>query len=50
MGMGRDGCERRVKEGEAVKQGQPLIRFDPEKIRAAGHPTVTVFIVTDEGN
>lgn len=48
--MGGDGFELLVKEGEAVKQGQPLIRFDPEKIRAAGHPTVTVFIVTDEGN
>ena len=49
--MGGDGFELLVKEGEAVKQGHPpLIRFDPEKIRAAGHPTVTVFIVTDEGN
>lgn len=48
--MGGDVFELLVKEGEAVKQGQPLIRFDPEKIRAAGHPTVTVFIVTDEGN
>lgn len=48
--MGGDGFELLVKEGEAVKQGQPLIRFDPEKIRAAGHSTVTVFIVTDEGN
>ena len=48
--MGGDGFELLVKEGEAVKQGQSLIRFDPEKIRAAGHPTVTVFIVTDEGN
>lgn len=48
--MGGDGFELLVKEGEAVKQGQPLICFDPEKIRAAGHPTVTVFIVTDEGN
>ena len=48
--MGGDGFELLVKEGDAVKQGQPLIRFDPEKIRAAGHPTVTVFIVTDEGN
>ena len=28
--MGGDGFELLVKEGEAVKQGQPLIRFDPE--------------------
>ena len=26
-----------------------MIRFDQEKIRKAGHPSVTVFIVTDEG-
>ena len=32
-----------------IKEGQPLIRFDKEKIRAAGHPSVTVFIVTEEG-
>ena len=39
-----------VKEGDKVRAGQPLIRFDREKILAAGHPTVTVFVVTDEGN
>ena len=47
--MNGDGFELLVKEGDKVKQGQPLIRFDPEKIKAAGHPYVTVFIVTEEG-
>ena len=47
--MNGDGFELLVKEGEHVKAGQPLIRFDKQKIKAAGHPTVTVFIVTEEG-
>lgn len=47
--MGGDGFELLVEQGQQVKEGQPLIRFDKEKIRAAGHPSVTVFIVTEEG-
>ena len=50
VGMNGDGFEYLVKEGQKVRAGTPLIRFDREKIRAAGHPDVTVCIVTDEGN
>lgn len=48
--MNGDGFEYLVKEGEKVSAGTPLIRFDRAKIRAAGHPDVTVCVVTDEGN
>ena len=48
--MGGDGFKLLVKEGDRVKAGQPLIQFDPEKIRAAGHPCTTMLIVTAEGN
>lgn len=48
--MQGDGFEYLIKEGQQVKQGQPLIRFNQEKIKAAGHPTVTVCVVTEEGN
>ena len=48
--MNGDGFELFVKEGDHVHTGDPLIRFDMEKIRAAGHPTMTAVIVTDEGN
>ncbi len=48
--MGGDGFELLVKEGQHVKAGQDLIRFDPEKIKAAGHPCTTMLIVTSEGN
>ena len=48
--MGGDGFRLLVKEGDHVKTGQPLIEFDPEKIRAAGHPCTTMLIVTGEGS
>ena len=44
-----DGFELFVKEGDRVRAGDPLIRFDFDKIRAAGHPATTVFVVTEEG-
>ena len=48
--MGGDGFKLLVKEGDRVKAGQPLIQFDPEKVRAAGHPCTTMLIVTAEGS
>lgn len=50
VGMNGDGFECFVKEGDKVKAGDRLISFDPEKIKAAGHPTVTMMVVTDEGS
>ena len=47
--MGGDGFKLLVNEGDHVKAGQPLIEFDPEKIKAAGHPCTTMLIVTGEG-
>ena len=48
--MGGDGFKLLVNEGNHVKAGQPLIEFDPAKIKAAGHPCTTMLIVTSEGN
>ena len=48
--MNGDGFELFVKEGDKVRAGDPLIRFDFNKIKAAGHPVTTVFVVTEEGN
>ncbi len=48
--MKGDGFEYLVKEGEKVSAGTPLIRFDRAKIRAAGHPDVTVCVITGEGD
>lgn len=47
--MNGDGFELLVNEGDIVKTGTPLIRFDINKIKAANHPTTTVFIVTEAG-
>lgn len=48
--MKGDGFEYLVKEGENVAAGTPLIRFDRDKIKAAGHPDTTVCIITEQGN
>lgn len=48
--MGGDGFKLLVAQGDHVKCGTPLIQFDPEKIKAAGHPTTTMLIVTGEGS
>lgn len=48
--MKGDGFEYLVSEGQNVSAGTPLIRFDREKIKAAGHPDITVCIITEPGN
>ena len=48
--MGGDGFQLHVKEGDRVHAGDKLISFDPEKIRAAGHPTTTAFVITEPGS
>lgn len=47
--MNGDGFELLVREGQKVSAKEPLIRFDPEKIKKAGHPCTTMMIVTGEG-
>ena len=49
VAMEGDGFTIHVKEGDRVKAGQPLITFDPEKIKAAGHPLTTMMVITDDG-
>ena len=48
--MKGDGFKYLISEGQKVKAGTPLIRFDRAKIRAAGHSDMTVCIITEEGN
>lgn len=50
VNMQGDGFEYLVEQGQKVSAGTPLIRFDREKIRAAGHPDVTVCVITEKGN
>ena len=50
VGMNGDGFTIHVKEGDRVKAGQKLITFDPEKIKAAGHPLTTMMVITNDAD
>ena len=45
--MNGDGFTCLVKEGDAVKAGQPLIRFSREKIKAAGYSDTVAVLMTN---
>ena len=47
VNMQGDGFTCLVKEGDAVKAGQPLIRFDREKIKAAGYSDTVAVLLTN---
>ena len=48
--MGGEGFACLVEQGQRVTAGQPLMTLSAEKIAAAGHPTITAFVVTGEGS
>lgn len=48
--MDGDGFEILAKQGDQVKQGDLLIKFDIDKIKAAGHPVVTPIVVTNSAD
>ena len=48
--MQGDGFSYLVTEGQKVSAGTPLIQFDRDKIKAAGHPDTTVCIITEPGD
>ena len=47
VNMQGDGFSCLVKEGDEVKAGQPLIRFDREKIKAAGYSDTVAVLLTN---
>ena len=47
VNMQGDGFTCLVKEGDQVTAGQPLIRFDREKIRAAGYSDTVAVLLTN---
>ena len=48
--MQGDGFTYLVSEGQKVKMGDPLIRFDRAKIKEAGHRDITICVITENGN
>ena len=47
VNMNGDGFTCLVQEGDAVKAGQPLIRFDISKIKAAGYSDTVAVLLTN---
>ena len=47
VNMQGDGFTCLVKEGDEVKAGQPMIRFDREKIKAAGYSDTVAVLLTN---
>ena len=47
VAMKGDGFKYLVKEGQKVQIGTPLIKFDKEKIKAAGYVDTTICVITD---
>ena len=45
--MKGDGFEDYVSEGDKVKKGQKIMKFDREKIKKAGHPDTVVLLLTN---
>lgn len=43
--MNGDGFETLVTKGQHVEKGAPLLRFDLQKIRDAGHPAISAVVV-----
>lgn len=48
--MNGDGFEYLIENDQRVTAGTPLIKFDRDKIKAAGHPDVTMCIIANEGS
>ncbi len=45
--MNGDSFAKCVNEGDEVKKGQPIVKFDIEKIKAAGHDTTVCIVVSN---
>ncbi len=49
VAMGGEGFTYFVKQGDHVSKGEPLLRFDRDKIKKAGHPDTVICVVTNPG-
>lgn len=47
VNMNGKGFDVFVKVGQNVRKGEKLMTFSAEEIKAAGHPTITAFVVCD---
>ncbi len=49
VNMKGDGFEYLVNQDQYVTRGTPLIRFDKDKIKKAGHADTTIMVITEQG-
>ncbi|CAN5570670.1 MAG: PTS glucose transporter subunit IIA [Actinomycetota bacterium] len=45
--MRGEGFEKLARQGDRVEAGQPIVRFDLEKIKEAGYDPATIVVVTN---
>lgn len=50
VAMEGDGFEYRITQGQKVKAGDPLIKFDREKIKKAGYSDAVICVMPEQGN
>ncbi len=50
VNMNGDGFEMLVSQDENVSKGTPLLRFDKQKIKAAGYQDQTMFVITNSND
>ncbi len=50
VSMNGEGFTSNVKVGDVVKKGQPIVNVDLDKVKAAGHPTVVITILSNANN
>lgn len=50
VSMNGDGFTKHVNEGDVIKKGTPIVSFDIDKIKAAGHDTTVSVIISNTGD
>ena len=50
VSMNGDGFTKHVNEGDTIKKGTPIVSFDIDKIKAAGHDTTVSVIISNTGD
>lgn len=50
VAMNGDGFEYMVRQGDSVRTGDPLIKFDRDKIKKAGYLDAVICVLAEQGN